>query len=158
MGRTPSAELARAFDAYNATRDRATRTGDWTILADCFTDDAVWIEHAMGEFQGRAAIEAFLREALAPFPHLAFAIDWSVLDEERGAVVLQQRQIFPDPPGWKGEPFSVAQWSRLVYAGDGRFASKEDVHNPARDLPRVLRAWREAGGRMEGAARVKGAS
>ena len=49
-------ELEQALEIYNEKRDRSSRTGDWSIWASLFTEDADYVEHAYGEFKGRAAI------------------------------------------------------------------------------------------------------
>src|SRR3990172_9502757 len=59
MGRHPRAEIEQAFAKYKWARDEASRTGDWSIWANCFTPDAHYIEHAYGELHGREALNAF---------------------------------------------------------------------------------------------------
>jgi hypothetical protein len=54
-----------------------------------------------------------------------------------------------------GQIYEGANWTRLEYAGDGLFASEEDVYNPARDAPRVFKAWIEAGGKPLTGEQVK---
>ena len=63
----------------------------------------------------------------------------SVLDEFKK--VKEELPSDPDHPG-----FGFPTWSRLVYAGDGLWASEEDMYNPARDAGRVIKEWRAAGG------------
>ena len=41
MAKYSREELEQALAAYNEARDRASRTGDWTIWADVFTEEAV---------------------------------------------------------------------------------------------------------------------
>ena len=50
-------EIEEAFEKYKWARDEASRTGDWSIWAACFTPDAHYIEHAYGEMRGRDEIE-----------------------------------------------------------------------------------------------------
>lgn len=148
MPRFSRAELEDALATYNAARDRASETGDWNIWAELFTEDAHYIEHAYGEMRGREAIRDWITGVMAPFPRMTFPQDWVVFDEERGAIVFQCQNAFPAPFDPDGKPYSFPNWTRLVYAGNGRFSSEEDIYNPRRDAPAVVRAWREAGGRF----------
>jgi hypothetical protein len=52
MGKYTRAELLEAFEDYKRRRDIASQTGDWNVWADCFTDDAEYIEHAYGDIHG----------------------------------------------------------------------------------------------------------
>ncbi|MFQ5697616.1 MAG: nuclear transport factor 2 family protein [Myxococcota bacterium] len=148
-------ELTRAFEAYNAARDRASETGDWSLWAAVFHEDARYIEHAYGEMHGREAIREWITGVMAPFPRMTFPQDWSVIDVPNGAVVFQCRNQLPPPYDSDGRPFGFPTWSRIVYAGGGLWASEEDVYNPARDAGRAIRAWRAAGGRFESPEVVK---
>lgn len=148
MARFTRAELENALAIYNAARDAASASGDWRIWAAIFTEDAHYIEHAYGEMRGREAICAWITGVMAPFPRMTFPQDWVVFDEDNGAIVFQCQNAFPEPFDAAGRPFSFPNWTRLVYAGDGKFSSEEDIYNPSRDAPKVVKAWREAGGRF----------
>jgi hypothetical protein len=147
-------DLLAAFERYNAARDEASRSGDWGVWADVFTEDALYVEHAYGEMRGRAAIREWISRVMAPFPTMTFPQDWWVLDLERGAVVFQCQNQFPPPYDENGRPFQFPSWTRLVYGGGGLWASEEDVYNPARDAPRVIKAWLAAGGRFRSREQV----
>lgn len=139
-------ELYEAFQKYNEARDQASQTGDWSIWAAVFTEDAHYVEHAYGELHGRAAIEDWITKVMAPFPTMTFPQDWWVIDVPNGAVVFQCQNELPPPYDENGVPFRFPNWTRLVYAGDGRWKSEEDIYNPVRDAPSVFKAWRQAGG------------
>ena len=47
------AELEREFEAYQERGRLAGQTGDWRPWADQFTEDAVYLEHLYGRFEGR---------------------------------------------------------------------------------------------------------
>lgn len=147
MASTSRADLEKALALYNEARDEASRTGDWSIWAARFTADAHYVEHAYGEFQGRDAIREWITGVMAPYPDMTFPQDWVAYDEARGAIVFQCQNNFPAPFRPDGTPFGFPTWTRLVYAGDGLFASEEDVYNPARDAPAAFKAWVEAGGK-----------
>lgn len=146
MGKYPLAELQQALTDYNRARDEASKSGDWSIWAARFCEDAHYIEHAYGEMDGRESIEKWITDVMAPFPTMTFPQDWLVFDEERGAVVFQCQNAFPEPMKPDGTPHQFPTWTRLVYGGGGLWASEEDIYNPARDAPRVLKEWIAAGG------------
>ncbi len=149
MGQYPRAEIEAAFAKYNEARDQASRTGDWRIWAAVFTEDAHYIEHAYGEMHGREQIRDWITKVMAPFPNMTFPQDWWVIDEENGAVVFQCQNLLAHPSDPEQPGFGFPTWTRLVYAGNGQWKSEEDIYNPARDAPGVIKAWREAGGRFE---------
>ena len=154
MGRFAREEILEAFARYNAARDEASRTGDWSIWAAVFTEDARYVEHAYGEFRGRDEIEAWITRVMAPFPHMTFPQDWWAFDETNDAIVFQCQNRLAHPTDPDGEPFQFPSWTRIVYGGSGLWREEEDVYNPVRDAPRVIKAWREAGGRFDAPEQV----
>lgn len=139
-------EIQAAFDRYRAAATEAGRTGDWRPWVECFTPEVRYIEHLYGEFEGRDAVQAWIEKTMNawPFTHMQlFPWDWYTIDAEQGWVVGQLRNDFVDPGD--GRTYGAANWTRLVYAGDGLFASEEDVYNPAEfagPLEQWLAAWR----------------
>ncbi len=154
MPRFTREELEEALDIYRRARDQASESGNWRPWAALFTEDALYIEHAYGEFNGRAAIEEWITGVMAPFPCMTFPQDWVAWDEENGAIVFECRNCLPEPFREDGRPFSFPNWTRLVYAGNGLFSSEEDVYNPARDAPATVSAWIKAGGSFESGEQV----
>ena len=154
MGRYSREEILEAFEAYKEARDEASRSGDWSIWARLFTEDAHYIEHAYGEIDGREAIEKWIVGVMAPFPTMTFPQDWWILDEERDAVVFCCQNTFPEPFREDGTPYAFPNWTRLEYAGRGKWKSEEDIYNPKRDAPRVFKEWIKAGGKLESRERV----
>jgi SnoaL-like domain len=149
------AELEAALRAYNDARDRGSRTGDWSAWADLFTDDADYVEHAYGVFKGRAQIREWITSVMAPFPHMTFPQDWVAFDDAHGAIVFQCQNRLEHPADPRGAPFQFPSWTRLIYAGGGKFSCEEDVYNPARDADRTIRAWIAAGGKLAPRAQMK---
>jgi hypothetical protein len=147
MARFPRDELENALRIYNDARDRASTSGDWSIWTEVFTEDADYIEHAFGVFKGRDQIRKWITGVMAPFPHMTFPQDWVAYDEENAAIVFQCQNRLEHPTDPNGPPFQFPSWTRLIYAGNGKFSSEEDVYNPARDAGNVVRAWMEAGGK-----------
>ena len=140
-------EMEAAFATYRAAAEHAGRTGDWRPWVECFVPDVHYVEHLYGEFHGRDELLAWITETMAPWPvrHMtSFPWDWYTIDAEQGWVVGQVENRFVDPGD--GQVYEAANWTRLVYAGDGLFASEEDVYNPAHFAPVVeawVAAWRE---------------
>ena len=138
-------EIADAFARYNAAADEAGVTGDWAPWVDCFTPDVRYVEHLYGEFHGREAVLAWISETMGawPFTHMQiFPWDWYTIDAEQGWVIGQVENRFVDPGD--GQIYQGANWTRLLYAGDGLFSEEEDVYNPSDFLPAVegwLAAW-----------------
>jgi hypothetical protein len=138
-------EIEGAFERYRAAADEAGRTGDWGPWVACFIPDVRYIEHLYGEFHGRDAVQAWIEKTMGrwPFTHMQlFPWDWYTIDAAQGWVVGQVENRFVDPGD--GEVHEGANWTRLVYAGDGLFESEEDVYNPAHFAPvveRWLAAW-----------------
>lgn len=154
MAKFTREELRTALAIYNEARDEASRTGDWSIWAAVFTEDAHYVEHAYGEFRGREAIRDWITKVMAPFPHMTFPQDWVAFDEGDGAIVFQCQNRLEHPTDPNGEPFQFPSWTRLLYAGNGLFSYEEDVYNPARDANRVVRAWIKAGGKLAAGPQV----
>ena len=148
MAKFTRAQLQEALGVFNAARDRASQSGDWRIWARLFTEDAHYVEHAYGEMHGRQAIEDWICKVMATFPTMTFPQDWVMFDEDTGAIVFQCQNAFPAPFTDDGKPYAFPNWTRLIYAGDGKFSSEEDIYNPARDAGRTVKAWRAAGGKF----------
>jgi hypothetical protein len=157
--RFSTAELERAFREYRRVKDECSRTGDWRPFAQLFTPDVYYVEHAYGEFKGRAEVERYIVAVMAPFPTMRFVEDWIVCDEERGAILWQLQNVFPPPfdPD-TGKPFQFPNLSRVVLAGfaaDGlpQFSEEQDWYNPsgkcAFHVGPTTKAWRKAGGKFE---------
>lgn len=140
MGNWSRAELAAAFEKYQRHVEDIVVTGQWERFADLFTEDATYIEHCYGTFRGRDEIRSWIVRTMTTFPGsamVAFPPRWSVIDEDRGWIVCEIRNIMADPGD--GSVHEEPNITILRYAGDGRFGEEEDVYNPARYLPMVLR-------------------
>ena len=103
-----------------------------------FTDDAQYIEHHFGRFDGRQEILEWISRTMAQWPNTemtAFPHDWCVCDEERGWWICQIENRFSDPGD--GNVYEAANITILKYAGAMQFSSEEDVYNPANFAPAV---------------------
>ena len=138
MGQWSRAELVEAFERYLRQVELTCETGDWEHFVQCFAPDAVYLEHAFGEFHGQDQIREWITTTMATFPGnemVAFPTSWWVVDEERGAIVCEIRNVMRDP-GDGTAPYAT-NITILRYAGDGLWAGEEDVYNPAHFLTMV---------------------
>lgn len=135
------AEIQAAFDNYVEAAQHGGATGDWSRWAACFTEDVHYIEHLYGDFHGRQIVLDWITATMREFPFnkmQLFPWDWYAIDEEQGFVIGQVQNRFVDPGD--GGVYQEANWTRLVYAGNGLFSSEEDVYNPSRFSP-MVEAW-----------------
>jgi uncharacterized protein (TIGR02246 family) len=141
MPRTTRTEIERAFQSYQDRVVAATRTRDWSGFADMFTEDATYVEHAFGRFEGRDQIRAWVTRTMGSFPGstmTSFPVGWSVVDEERAWVVCEIRNLMPDPGD--GSVHEASNLTVLHYASDGLWKHEEDVYNPLAFLA-MARGW-----------------
>jgi len=119
---------------------------DWSAYCDQFTDDAVYIEHAMGTFEGRDAIREWLVPCMEPLVGWEYPIQWTMIDEAAGRVVAKWLNVLPNPDG-RAEPYQFAGVTILDYAGDGRWCRQEDIYN-MKECEAVMAEWFAAGGEL----------
>ena len=139
------AELESAFRDYQDEVDRIAGTGDWSRFADLFTEDATYVEHAYGRFEGREEIRRWITRTMAAFPGSEmphFPITWHVVDEERGRIVCEVYNEMHDPGD--GAEHGASNITILTYAGGGLWSGEEDVYNPATFLRATARWCRVA--------------
>ena len=103
------------------------------------------IEHAYGRFTGHDEIRRWVKRTMGTFPGsdmVAFPPTWSVIDEERGWVVCEIRNLMRDPGD--GSVFEASNITILRAADDrtseGLWAEEEDVYNPQHFLTMVT-SW-----------------
>lgn len=141
------AEMEEAFARYQEAANRAGATGDWRPWVECFVPDVHYVEHLYGEFHGRDQLLEWITATMSAWPITfmqLFPWDWYTVDAEQGWIIGQVENRFVDPGD--GQVHEGANWTRLVYAGDGLWASEEDVYNPSHFGEVVkgwLAAWRE---------------
>jgi hypothetical protein len=141
MPKFTRAQLETAFEGYQALGEESGRTGDWSPWADQFTDDALYLEHLYGRFEGREAIREWITSTMTVFPNdqfTYFPIEWAVFDEERGWIVCEVQNRLNDLGD--GKVYQASNFTRLVYAGDGRWSYEEDIYNPE-SLGVVVGEW-----------------
>lgn len=136
----PRTEVEEAFAEF---RRRGEQNMDWAAWAELFTDDALYEEHHLGTFHGRAQIKDWIVACMKDYPAMTLWIDWVIIDGNRIGFYIWNN--LPDPKG-DGSRYGFPNTTFLEYAGDGRFKWEADYYNPA-DAERVFRAWLDAGGR-----------
>jgi ketosteroid isomerase-like protein len=130
-----------AYDRYVAQRDHAEagRVG-WHTLADFFTEDAFFVDPAWGRVEGRENIRRFMVESMAGLEGWTFPREWTGVEGDRLVSIWQNRL-----PGQRadGSFYQAPGVSIMIYAGDGKFASEEDLLN----MVHVIELIRESGWR-----------
>lgn len=137
----PLKEIEAAFDHYKAVAAEAGRTAEWGPFADLFTEDVVYIEHHYGRLEGREAVREWIIPAMGVWPTTrmtSFPWNWHVIDVDNGWVIGEVANVMDDPGD--GKTYEAANWTRLIYAGDGLFREEEDVYNPA-EFAEMIGRW-----------------
>lgn len=114
-------ELKQAFRTY-------WRTGavgeDWDAWAELFTPDARYVEHVLGNLEGREAIRNWIKPIMAQYGEIYTAYEWHSVDADAGRVMvyMQNRR---DHPGGSGV-IDFPGITILDYAGNGQWKREED--------------------------------
>jgi uncharacterized protein (TIGR02246 family) len=135
-------EIEAAFAAYK----KLQAAQDWGAYCAMFTEDAVYVEHEMGTFEGREAIREWLVPVMEPLVGWEYPIQWEMTDENQGRVVFYWLNILPNPDG-RADPYQFEGVSILNYAGDGKWSRQEDIYN-MKETEQVLAAFFAAGGEL----------
>jgi hypothetical protein len=117
----PREEIEQAFRTYW----QAGAVGeDWDAWADRFTEDALYVEHVLGELRGREAIRAWIKPIMEQFGELYTVYEWHMVDATAGRVVvyMQNRRDHPSGSGTVDFPGITI----LDYAGGGLWKREED--------------------------------
>ena len=82
------AEIEDALDRMDALRAESSREGDWNVWARCLSEDVEFHDTIYGTYRGREAVADFVVRVHAPFPHVRYERDWSLIDVDRAEVTL----------------------------------------------------------------------
>lgn len=138
-------EIESVLERYVAMRvaiDAGERV--WTDLLEFYTEDAVYIDPAWGRVEGRDAIREFMVESMLGLEDWTFPVEFTAVSGDD--VAVKWLQILPGSRA-DGRPWVQSGWSRMVYAGDGRFRYQEDVLNMAHVLEDLgASGWRPGPG------------
>ena len=122
----PRDEIEATMAEYVAVREQIDAdNGKWSDLARFFTDDAVFIDPAHGRIEGLDAITTFLDASMVGLEDWRFPIEFVAVSGND--VAVKWLQVLPNGARQSG-------WSRMVYAGNGRFRYEEDLLNMAHVL------------------------
>ena len=141
----PRAEVQATIDRYHAMRtriDEGLEPHGFGALADFYTDDAVYIDAAWGRIEGKEAIAHWLEHSMVGLGEWRFPIDFTAIEGDD--VVVKWTQIIPGARA-DGSAFAQSGYSRLRYAGDGKFSYEEDVYNMVQVLEDIeASGWQPA--------------
>jgi SnoaL-like domain len=98
---------------------------DWDAWCDeCFTTDVTYVEHILGNKQGREAVRAWIKPTMEEYGAIYTAYEWHMIDDGgRVVVYMQNRRDNPEPGA---APIDFPGMTVLQYAGDGKFSLEED--------------------------------
>jgi ketosteroid isomerase-like protein len=130
-------DIEDAFEEYQ----RRARGNDWAGWSELFVDDAVYLEHEYGTFYGRDAIRRWITDTMGKANGMTFPVEWHMIEDDR--VVWYTWNQLPQLPGHAASDFQFATISILRYAGDGKWASQEDIYN-AKEAEAVLGEYLQA--------------
>jgi ketosteroid isomerase-like protein len=125
----PRAEVQQVVDRYHELRrriDAGEEPDAFGALADFYTDDAVYVDAAWGRLEGKDAIARWLVESMVGLGDWKFPVEFTAIEGDD--VIVKWTQIVPGTRP-DGRPYSQSGYSRLRYAGDGRFSYEEDTYN-----------------------------
>jgi ketosteroid isomerase-like protein len=152
------AEIEQAVKHFEEVGNRAFTGGDHEEWLQCFTEDVVHRELGFGydgwteQIVGRDAVREWIDRHCGAYPinqMVHFPIPWHVIDEERGWVVLEYRNVMADP-GDRRE-YQEKSYTRLKYAGRGQWRFEEDIYSPLR-MRAMLDRWLDAKSRQSSAS------
>jgi ketosteroid isomerase-like protein len=125
----PREEVRAAADRYCELRRRieeGLEPAGFGVLADLYTEDAVYVDAAWGRLEGRETIARWLVDSMVGLGDWRFPVEFVAIEGDD--VVVKWTQVVPGARA-DGRPYQQSGYSRLVYAGGGRFSYEEDVYN-----------------------------
>ncbi|KUH95360.1 nuclear transport factor 2 family protein [Mycobacterium sp. IS-1556] len=138
MGQWSREELEDAFRGYQDAVVDIGRTWNWASYADQFTEDATYVEHALGNMSGREAIRDWIVPTMNTFPGSEmpfYPVEWYSIDVDKGWVINRNVNTMKDPGD--GSVHGTPVITVLRYAGDGKWSYEEDAYNPMNFLVMV---------------------
>ena len=139
----PREEVQTTVDRYHELRNRideGLEPDAFGALADFYTEDAVYIDGAWGRVEGREAIANWLVDSMVGMEDWKFPVEFTAIEGDD--VVVKWTQIMPRSKP-DGTPYRQSGYSRMIYAGDGRFSYEEDTYNMAHVLEDIeASGWR----------------
>ena len=124
-------ELEEAFQNYQRAVIEVGKTWDWSGYADHFTEDAKYVEHALGNMEGRENIREWIVSTMNTFPGSempVYPVEWYSIDTDKGWVIFKNVNTMKDPGD--GSVHGAPVITVLEYAGDDKWSYEEDAYNP----------------------------
>ncbi|NND66362.1 MAG: SnoaL-like domain-containing protein [Halioglobus sp.] len=152
MARWKRKEIEAAFEKYQEAALKGAQTKDWTDWANCFTEDATYVEHHYGRFWGRQRILDWITDTMTTgfaTQMTAFPISWYSIDADRGWIFCEVMNRMEDLGD--GKIYEEPNITILHYAGNGLFSYEEDAYNPA-NMGTMVTAWMDAKKKIEAEA------
>jgi ketosteroid isomerase-like protein len=125
----PRDEVQAVVDRYRELRrriDEGLETNAFGALADFYTDDAVYVDAAWGRIEGKEEIAKWLEHSMVGLGDWKFPIEFTAI--EGNDVIVKWTQIIPGTRK-NGASYTQSAYSRLRYAGNGKFSYEEDTYN-----------------------------
>ncbi len=121
-------EIMEVMARYRELRRRidSGEEPNFGVLADFYTGDAVYVDAAWGRIEGKEDIAAWLVESMVGLDGWKFPIEFIAIEGDD--VVVKWTQVLPGTRP-DGRPWTQSAYSRLIYAGDGKFSYEEDTYN-----------------------------
>ncbi len=125
----PKEEILETHYRYIEIRNRI-EAGElkWSALGDFFTEDAVYIDQAWGRIDGGENILVFLEDSMKGLEEWSFPHEWEAVDGNYLMTGWQNRLPGQRP---NGTFYQAPGTSRMLYAGNGKFAWEHDLYNMA---------------------------
>ena len=138
----PREEVEAAVARYVAVRERIDAgAGSWADLIPLFTDDVVFIDPAWGRIDGIDNFTRFLDESMAGLDDWLFPIEFTAIEGDN--VIVKWTEVIPKPDGTAA---TQSAFSRLIYAGGGKFRYEEDLLNMVHVLDDIATSgWQPTG-------------
>lgn len=142
MNADPKSTAAR--EAFETFLQLGAHGRDWAAWSKLFTDDALYIEHCMGVFEGPAGIENYLRTSTEAVAGMTFSPEWHIVDGDKVAFWIWNH--LPTPPGIDPAvtEYCFPNLTLLTHAGGQMWSCEEDFYEAA--WTRVVFDWFKAGG------------
>jgi hypothetical protein len=138
MSKWSREELEEAWRRYQESVVDVGKTWDWSSYADHFTEDAKYVEHALGNMEGRENIREWIVSTMNTFPGSempTYPVEWYSIDVEKGWVFSEIMNRMQDPGD--GTIYEAPCITILRYGGNGMWHNEEDAYNPTNFLPMV---------------------
>src|SRR6476469_10808269 len=138
----PREEIEATLVKYVDVRERID-AGEltWTDLCQFFTDDAVFIDPAWGRVEGIDNLRTFMVESMAGLDDWTFPVEFTAIDGDN--VIIKWTEVFPRSAGTSA---TQSGFSRLLYAGHGKFRYEEDLLNMVHVLDDIRSSgWKPTG-------------